>query len=204
MRLPLLGPQDLLSVLERGASTLEQLVAAGPRVLKLLAEAELLIGRAAHLVDSIDHTRAAADVVVERTDAVVARAETVVSGSAEAVSSASALLESLVPLNKRLTTLLDSLEPSLTRLQPVLERLAETTDPSEVDAMIELIDQLPRLASRMETDIMPVLDSLNTVAPDLHDLLDVSRELNEMLGQIPGLGRIKRRVDEQQAAEDRG
>jgi DNA repair ATPase RecN len=204
MRLPLPGPQDLLSVLERGTSTLEQLVAAGPRVLRLLTDAERLIGRAGELVESIDRTRAAADVVVERTDAVVARAETVVSRSVESVTAADALLESLVPLNQRLTTLLDSLEPSLTRLQPVLERLSETTAPSEVDAMIELIDHLPRLASRMETDIMPVLDSLNTVAPDLHDLLDVSRELNEMLGQIPGLGRIKRRVDEQQEADGRG
>jgi hypothetical protein len=56
----------------------------------------------------------------------------------------------------------------------------------------------------METDIMPILDSLNSVAPDLHDLLDVSRELNEMLSQIPGISRMKKRIDEQQAADGRG
>ena len=43
---------------------------------------------------------------------------------------------------------------------------------------MQLIDHLPRLADKLETDIMPILDSLNSVAPDLHDLLDVSRELN--------------------------
>ena len=34
----------------------------------------------------------------------------------------------------------------------------------------------------METDVIPIMDSLSTVSPDLHDLLAVSRELNEMLG----------------------
>jgi hypothetical protein len=56
----------------------------------------------------------------------------------------------------------------------------------------------------MEVDIVPVLDSLSTVAPDLHDLLDVSRELNEMLAKIPGMGRVKDRVEKQQEEEGRG
>ena len=54
---------------------------------------------------------------------------------------------------------------------------------------------------RVERDVLPVMTTLGTVAPDLHDLLDVSRELNEMLGKLPGLGRIKRRVEEEQEAE---
>ena len=90
-------------------------------------------------------------------------------------------------------------------LQPQLSlQLAETTAPHEVDAMVELIDHLPVLARKMETDIIPVLDSLSTVAPDLHDLLDVSRELNEMLAKIPGMGRVKDRVEKQQEEEGRG
>jgi hypothetical protein len=36
------------------------------------------------------------------------------------------------------------------------------------------------------------------VAPDLHDLLHVSRELNEMLGRIPGMGRLKDRIEDEQ------
>ena len=50
---------------------------------------------------------------------------------------------------------------------------------------------------------MPILDSLNSVAPDLHDLLDVSRELNEMLAQVPGISRMKKRIDQQQAEDGR-
>jgi hypothetical protein len=54
----------------------------------------------------------------------------------------------------------------------------------------------------VETDIIPVLDTLTTVSPDLHDLLDVSRELNLMLAKLPGMGRVMKRVDEQQEIEE--
>jgi ABC-type transporter Mla subunit MlaD len=191
MRLPPVpGPRDVLALVERGGDALEQLLGAVPRLVSLLDDAEELVRRVGGLVDGIETTRAAADSVVERTDATVGKADQ--------------LLVSVAPLNERLAALLDRLEPPLTRLQPTLERLAETTAPHEVDAMVELIDHLPALAHKMEVDIVPVLDSLGTVAPDLHDLLDVSRELNEMLGQIPGISRMKKRIDKQQEADGRG
>ncbi len=190
MRLPVPGPRDVKQLVERGGDALEQLLGAVPRLGRLLDDAEALLGRVDALVSDIDATRSAADAVVERTDATVSHAD--------------AIISRLTPLTDRLGALLDRLEPPLTALQPTLERLAETTAPSEVDAMVTLVDHLPALAVKMETDIVPVLDSLGSVAPDLHDLLDISRELNDMLGQIPGMGRVKRRVDEQQEAEGRG
>lgn len=186
MRLPVPGPRDVVDLLERGASSLEQLLAVVPRLLDLTDRAADVLARVDALVDRIEETRRGADEVVRRTADVADRSE--------------ALLASATPLTERLVALLDTLEPSLTTLQPTLERLAETTDPAEVDAMVTLIDQLPALAAKMETDVVPVLDSLGTVAPDLHDLLDVSRELNGMLANIPGLGKMKRRIDEEQAA----
>lgn len=143
------------------------------RVTGLLSTAEQLLADAGGLIGRIESTRAAADEVVARTDSTVTRAD----------------------------DLLVRLEPSLTRLQPTLERLAETTDPREVDAMVALIDQLPLLAAKLETDVIPVLNTLTSVAPDLHDLLDVSRELNEMLAKLPGMGRLKKKVDEEQALD---
>ena len=53
-----------------------------------------------------------------------------------------------------------------------------------------------------DVDEPGVLDTLSTVAPDLRDLLDVSRVMNELLGAVPGLGRVKRRVEVEQAEED--
>ena len=68
--------------------------------------------------------------------------------------------------------------------------------------MARLIDQLPDLTDSMEKDVMPVLATLGSVAPDVHDLLTVARELNDMLAKIPGMGRLKRRIDEEEG-EDR-
>jgi hypothetical protein len=81
-------------------------------------------------------------------------------------------------------------------------RLSETTSPAEVDAMVALLDTLPNIAHKLDRDVLPVLDTLGTVAPDLRDLLDVSKQLNVMLGAIPGLGRIKKQIDERQEQDD--
>ena len=169
---------------------MEQLLVAVPRMLSLIVDAEQLLARANTLLDDIDRTRTHADAVVAKTETVVDRANVLVAGAA--------------PLTDRLGALLDATEPSLVKLQPTLERLAETTDPHEVDAMVQLIDTLPRLADKLETDIMPILDTMNTVAPDVHDLLDVSRELNSLLSQVPGLSRMKARIDREQAEDGRG
>ena len=190
MRLSVPGPRDVLALVERGGEAVEQLLGAVPRLVTLLDDAEALVGRIGVLVEAVDATRSRADRVVERAEATVARAEV--------------LVTQVEPLNTRLAELLGRMEPPLTLLQPTLDRLAETTAPHEVDAMVELIDHLPALAHKMEVDIVPVLDSLSSVAPDLHDLLDVSRELNEMLTQIPGIGRMKRRIDREQEADGRG
>ncbi len=69
--------------------------------------------------------------------------------------------------------------------------------------MVKLIDQLPDLVERLETDILPMLVTLRTVGPDVHDLLDITRELNQMLGKLPGMGRVKRRVEEQKEQDPR-
>ena len=67
---------------------------------------------------------------------------------------------------------------------------------------MRLVDQLPELTDAMEKDVMPVLATLGSVAPDLHELLNVARELNEILAKIPGIGRLKRRVDEKEGEDE--
>ncbi len=190
MRLPSVpGPRDVWQLFERSADAVEQLLDAVPRALVLVAQAEALVTRASGLVGDIEMTRASAQAVVDRTDGVLNLADV--------------LMASLVPLNDRLVEFFDTLEPPLTQLQPTLQRLADTTTPQEVDALVHLVDHLPVLADKMEADIMPILDRMGSVAPDLHDLLDVSRELNEMLGQIPGISKMKARIDKEQDARTR-
>jgi hypothetical protein len=138
---------------------------------RLLTDAGGLLTTATGLIARMEETRQEASVVVARTEETRARAE----------------------------VLLDRFQPALEQLLPTLERLAETTTPAEVDALVRLVDHLPLLVAELETSVIPVLQSLTSVAPDLHDLLDTSRELNLMLAKLPGMGRIKQRVDEKQA-----
>jgi ABC-type transporter Mla subunit MlaD len=177
MRLPFVpGPRDVLVLVERGGEAIESLLAAVPRLGRLLDDAERLLADVDALVQRIETTRRDADAVVTRVEEPVRRTD----------------------------ALLAALEPSLLKLQPTLERLADTTDPREVDALVGLVDHLPALVDQLERDILPVLSTLTTVAPDLHDLLDVSRELNGMLGKLPGMAKVMQRIDERQARRASG
>ena len=200
MHLP--GPRDLaalVSLVERGS---EQLAGLLPRAIDLLGGAERLLRDGSALIDRIETTRVDAQALVERTEVTRPRADELVIGLEPTTRRAGELLASLEPTAERATALLEAMEPSLLKLQPTLERLAETTDPREIDAMVAMIDQLPLLAAKVETDVIPVLNTLTSVSPDLHDLLDVSRELNLMLGKLPGMGRVKQRVDDQQEIDE--
>lgn len=176
MRLPVPGPRDVLTAIERGSEQVEALLGAGPRVLALLGDAERLMVRASAAIERVREVTEAANVVVVRTSGVVDDAEVQVA---------------------RTRGLLDTFEPSLTRLQPTLQTLADTTSPAEVAALVSLVDHLPAVTEQVERDLLPVLTTLGTVAPDLRDLLNVSRELNEILGKVPGIGRLKRQVEEE-------
>ncbi|HEU5268613.1 MAG TPA: hypothetical protein VFU36_01725, partial [Jatrophihabitans sp.] len=82
------------------------------------------------------------------------------------------------------------------RLAPLADRLAESTSPAEVDAIVQLIDTVPELVDRLHKEILPILASMTNVAPDIRELLETTQEFAEMLGSVPGMGRIKRRVEE--------
>ena len=181
MRLPVPGPRDVISALEKGGEQVEALMGAVPRALTLLERAEALLDRASSTIARVGTVTEDAAAVIERTRGVVDRAEVQVA---------------------RVTGLVDAMEPSLLTLRPTLETLADTTHPDEVAALVRLVDTLPELTRRVESDVLPVMATLGTVAPDVHDLLTVARELNDMLAKVPGMGRIKRRIDEEEG-EDR-
>ncbi len=191
MRLPVPGPRDVLHALERGSEQVDALLGAVPRVLALLDQAEVLVARASTAVDRVA-------VVADAAAAEVVRVGGIVDAAALEVERVATVVDGADVQVARVTTLLDVLEPPLTTLQPTLQTLADTTHPEEIAALVTLVDHLPALTEQVERDVMPVLTTLGSVAPDLHELLNVSRELNEILGKIPGIGRLKRRVEEEE------
>ncbi|MEJ7651821.1 MAG: hypothetical protein WKF57_22660 [Nakamurella sp.] len=179
MALP--NPLDAVRLASTAYGAVEQAIKLIPRVTSLLTDVERLVLRVGNLIGEVEVTQ-------RRAAAAVTQVESVVAGAAGTQS--------------RVATLVDRFEPVLTQLLPVLETLSRTTSAEEVAALVKLVDALPPIVDRLDTDIMPILDTLATVAPDLRDLLDVSRELNEIIGSVPGLRGIKRRVEDKQTEQD--
>jgi len=186
MRIP--GPTDLLKIAGQGYDAADRAIALLPRVVAVLGDVEHLLGRVGAMMNELELTQRRATALVTRTDDVVSRAENVL-GRTEA-------------LTNEFASVLERLVPSLDRLEPVIAQLAATTSPDEAHAVVRLIDTLPSIVDKVQADILPVLDTLGTVAPDLRDLLDVSKEFNEMLGSLPGMGRVKKRIEDRQDEED--
>jgi hypothetical protein len=167
-------PQDLRALVERGAEFVDQLVTAVPRLTALLTAGEALVVRGTLLMDRIEATRAHAEDIAAQAEATEARADRLVTAA----------------------------EPAVGRLLPLLERVADSVGPREVSSAVALLDTLPRLTARLEQDVLPRLSELSTVAPDIHDLLEASRRLNDLLGGVPGMGRIKKKVEEERAEDE--
>lgn len=193
MRIP--GPSDLFGLAGKGYEAAEQAIALVPRLVKIVTQVEQIVPRVAAMLSDIEQTQKRANGVVARTEGVVSRAELVVDKTDSVVDTA-------VSLTGRIIALLNRFEPALVKLEPVLTRLAETTNPDEIAAVVKLIDLLPEIVGKVDKDILPILDTLGTVAPDLRDLLDVSKELNELIGSVPGLGRVKKKIEEKQELAD--
>lgn len=153
-----------------------EVVGAGPRLLRLLGDVEDLVPRIAGLIAAIEQIATAAGGVVEA-------AERVVGSSAGVVSDAA-------PVITRTAQLVDELGPALRKLQPTLETLADSTSPEEVEALVGLVDQLPELTASLRDDVLPIMRTMDHVSDDLHDLMLLSRELNEMLSNVPGVRRL--------------
>ena len=136
----------------------------------------------------IDRTQSKADDAIERVGRTTSRADGIV--------------ERAEGLIGRAEPLLGEYEPALTSLAPSVRRLATTLDPSEVEALVTLIDRLPRLVTHLDEDILPVLESLGSVGTDVHDLVDTVQDLRQVVKGFPGSRLFRRRGAEEIAEEE--
>jgi uncharacterized protein YoxC len=148
--------------------------------------------RVVTMVIEVERTLAAVNAATNRTDELInritgiaAKAEGAVRAASDTVGAAAAAIEQATTITATAAPLLASYSEPLRRLEPAVRRLAETTDAHEVDALVKLIDRLPRLVNAMDDDVMPLLDRLDQSGPDLNQLLDSVSDLNRMAGRIP-------------------
>lgn len=200
MRIP--GPGDVIRLAGQTFDAVQTAVGLVPRLVVIVGDVEALLGRVQRVVGEVEAIQVRVKVILDRVGEIQAGVDDVRRNAAALVDRTGVVVDDAAALTGRLEPIVLAYEPILKLLEPVAARLASTTSQEEIDAVVALVDMLPSIVGKLDRDILPVLDTLATVAPDLRDLLDVSKELNELIGAVPGLGRVKKRIEERQQDQD--
>jgi ABC-type transporter Mla subunit MlaD len=171
-----------------------QVVADLPaRVVALLDEAERLVTRVGDTLDRVDAVTGRVDAVVDRVERVTGNAEQVVERIIPVTGAADAVLESVGATSAGAQALLEVFQPMTERGAPLLQHFIDEFSVDELHALIRLIDHVPQFTEHMEADIMPVLAKLDQVGPDVHELLDVLKDVRLAVQGLPGFALFRRR-----------
>jgi hypothetical protein len=68
--------------------------------------------------------------------------------------------------------------------------------------MVTLIDRLPQLITHLDEDILPILETLGDVGPNLADLVDTVQDMRQVVKGFPGSRLFRRRGAEEIAEEE--
>ena len=93
-------------------------------------------------------------------------------------------------LSDRALTVADAALPTAERLLPIADRLASSIADVEVEAVVRVMDRLPQLSEHLERDVLPLLDTLGQVGPDVHDILDAVQDLTHAIKGMPGMNPV--------------
>jgi ABC-type transporter Mla subunit MlaD len=210
------GVADALALVPRLGAALVRMEGYLDRVGGLLDRVDAVVDRAEVAIESVSATRARADAAIEGVAATQAKADAAIEGVDRTQSKADEAIDRVTRITSRaddvvagaeglvgrIDPLLAGFEPALTSLAPSVRRLAATLDPTEVEAMVTLVDRLPRLVRHLDEDIMPVLESLGNVGTDVHDLVDTVQDLRQVVKGFPGSRLFRRRGAEEIAEEE--
>jgi uncharacterized protein YoxC len=198
----------------RVEGTLDRVDAVVGRVEGVLTDVTAVAGGAQALVGRVDQVAERAAEVAEGAAGVVERAAEVADGAAGVVEragsvadnadqvveriipvtgAAEAVLESVGATSAGARALLEIFQPIAERGAPMLRQFVDEFSEEEVQALIRLVDQVPMFTEHMETDIMPILATLDRVGPDVHELLDVLKDVRLAIQGVPGFRLLRRR-----------
>ncbi len=178
----MIGPRQVIAAAGDSLTALPQLPALVQRITQLLGRG--VVVRAAALIDNIGETEVLARSVAERAMTTEAAVPTLPTDC------------DLVRAHRRAAR---PLRTCSRRTPPDRRQDDHQLADTNAKEFAFLIQQVPTLVRTAEDELIPTLQTLRSVAPDLAELLEVSRTLNEMLGAVPGLGRVKKRIDDDDA-----
>jgi len=173
----------------------------------LLSEMSAVLQAAALAVDGALDTVRRASGVIEGAESTVAGAARVIAGSEATVAGAARVIDSsgltvhdaartIAEAGRATTTALELLatwQPIAEQAAPLAGRFVREFSEEELQAAINAVDQLPGLAHHLKSDVMPLLATLDRAGPDIHELLDVAKDVREAIAGIPGFTFFRKR-----------
>ena len=197
MRLPFPGPAAVIGGAMSAAEAVETAIGLVPRAVEAMTRVEALLDRAERVVT---HAEAVVDEAAESN----AKVRTAVDAVAVVTRDAGRRVEGAGGLVDRMDTLLGTWEPVGRKLAPQATRFADNLSDHEVDAAITLIDRMPVVLEHMDTDLLPVLRTLDRVGPDVHELLEVVEDLRRVVTGLGGVGLLRRRGEAEPPDAEKG
>ncbi|MEV1286440.1 hypothetical protein [Micromonospora sp. NPDC049679] len=195
-------PGRAFTVLDEIESLVNRINRVVDRAETLLPRVDLVMDEAEEAARRVAVIATAATAAVEEATRVAAAVGVVVAEAQEVAGAATTVIASTRETAHRAQELLSAYEPTLRRAAPMAGRFVEQLSPEEVDAAIQLVDELPRLTRHLTDDVLPILATLDRVGPDIHDLLEVTRDLRLAAAGIPGLRMLRRRGEDRLAEEE--
>lgn len=183
------------------SGTVDQAVESVGGALALVPAAQALLARVSALVDRVDAVVDHAELVIGRIDEVVTSSEATVRRVDAVTTTADRTLAGGSGLVDRADHLLSSVQPVTRQLLPIADKLVGSISPEEVDAAVGLLDRLPALLGHLEDDVLPLLQQLDAIGPDVHAILETVQDLAERIEALPGMALLRRRAD-READED--
>jgi hypothetical protein len=180
--------------------TVVTLASVPARLLRLVDGAELLLVRATTALDEVERAVGDARAATVAATAVLDEAAATSASAAVLVGEAAATSAGAAVAVEQAARSAVTAGELVTAYEPGLRQFIENLSADEVDAAIRMVDELPRLAHHLNADVMPILATLDRVGPDIHELLNVTRDLRQAIIGIPGFGMLRRRGA---GAEDR-
>ncbi len=152
-----------------------------------------LPGRVETLLDEVT-------TLMARIDEVVTAAQLVVIEAAITTRSAEGVVDTASKTSARALELVELFEPMAQQAAPFAQKFVDHLSEQEVDATIAMVDQLPEIVEHMK-GVLPILATLDTVSPEIHELLGVTKDVRRAVIGIPGFKFLRKRGEEKLAEE---
>ena len=198
-----------MSAVGRAAQFGASLVALPARVLGLLDGAELLLTRVLAAVDRAETAISQVEAVISRAEAAIDQVGGVLHGAEDTVREVRALTAAAaLAIEEAARVSTDAGTVVVGRRAHRRDRrgdpgglpagaaprgadgrpVRQPAQPRGGHGGVRLVDELPRLTHHLTENVLPILGTLDRVGPDIHDLLEVTRDLKLAIAGIPGLG----------------